>query len=43
MLFVFPLNVLGEIWDVIEPVSEEFLTYSFITSHFASCYILCSK
>ena len=24
----FPLNVLDEIWDVIESVHEEFLTYS---------------
>ena len=24
----FPLDVLDEIWDVIEAVSEEFLTYS---------------
>ena len=26
----FPLDVLGEIWDLIESVSEGFLTYSFI-------------
>ena len=26
----FPLDVLAEIWDVIESVSEGFLTYSFI-------------
>ena len=30
MLSFFPLDVLDEIWDVIESVSEEFLTYSFI-------------
>ena len=24
---LFPLDVLDEIWDVIEPVSERFLTY----------------
>ena len=29
MLSFFPLDVLGEIWDVIESVSEGFLTYSF--------------
>ena len=28
MLSFFPLDVLDEIWDVIESVSEEFLTYS---------------
>ena len=28
VLSFFPLDVLGEIWDVIESVSEEFLTYS---------------
>ena len=30
MLSFFPLAVLDEIWDVIESVSEGFLTYSFI-------------
>ena len=29
MLSFFPLDVLDEIWDVIESVSEGFLTYSF--------------
>ena len=28
VLSFFPLDVLGEIWDVIELVSEGFLTYS---------------
>ena len=28
VLSFFPLDVLDEIWDVIESVSEEFLTYS---------------
>ena len=28
VLSVFPLDVLDEIWDVIESVSEGFLTYS---------------
>ena len=28
MLYFFPLDVLDEIWDVIESVSEGFLTYS---------------
>ena len=27
MLFFFPLDVLDEIWDVIESVSEGFVTY----------------
>ena len=30
LLSFFPLDVLDEIWDVIESVSEEFLTYSSI-------------
>ena len=30
MLSFFPLDVLDEIWDLIEPVSEGFLTYSSI-------------
>ena len=30
MLSFFPLDVLDEIWDVIESVSEGFLTYSLI-------------
>ena len=29
MLSFFPLDVLDEIWDVIESVSEGFLTYAF--------------
>ena len=29
VLSFFPLDVLDEIWDVIESVSEGFLTYSF--------------
>ena len=29
MLSFFPLDVLDEIWDLIESVSEGFLTYSF--------------
>ena len=29
MLSFFPLDVLDEIWDVIESVSEGFLTYSY--------------
>ena len=28
VLSLFPLDVLDEIWDLIEPVSEGFLTYS---------------
>ena len=30
VLSFFPLDVLDEIWDLIESVSEGFLTYSFI-------------
>ena len=30
VLSFFPLDVLGEIWDLIVSVSEGFLTYSFI-------------
>ena len=33
MLSFFPLDVLDEIWDIIESVSEAFLTYSFITKY----------
>ena len=29
MLSIFPLDVLDEMWDVIESVSEGFLTYSY--------------
>ena len=29
MLFFFPRDVLDEIWDLIESVSEKFLTFSF--------------
>ena len=32
MLSLFPRDVLGEIWDFIESVSEGFPTYSFKTS-----------
>ena len=31
MLSFFPLDVLDEIWDLIESVSEEFLTYSWLS------------
>ena len=31
VLSFFRLDVLDEIWDLIEPVSEGFLTYSFIS------------
>ena len=34
MLTFFQLDVLDEIWDVIESVSEGFLTYSFIPPEF---------
>ena len=32
MLSFFPLDVLDEIWDLIESVSERFLTYFFMLS-----------
>ena len=31
VLSFFPLDVLDEIWDLIESVSEGFLTYSFLS------------
>ena len=31
VLSCFPLDVLDEIWDLIESVSEGFLTYSFLS------------
>ena len=30
VLSFFPLDVLDEIWDLIEPVSDGFLTYSYV-------------
>ena len=33
VLSFFPLDVLDGIWDLIESVSEGFLTYSFINDH----------
>ena len=33
VLSFFPLGVLDEIWDLIESVSEAFLTYSFIVDY----------
>ena len=35
----FPLDVLDEIWDLIESVSEGFLTYSFILTAFEDIYV----
>ena len=32
MLSFFPLDALDEIWDLIESVSEGFLTYSFMST-----------
>ena len=45
MLSFFPLDVLDEIWDVIESVSEGFLTYSdivggFIVNRYIQWYII---
>ena len=42
MLSVFPLDVLDEIWDLIESVSEGFLTYSPIQAQNISVYLLFS-
>ena len=38
MLSIFPLDDLDEIWDVIESVSEGFLTYSFNESGIKTVY-----
>ena len=38
VLSFFPLDVLDEIWDLIESFSEGFLTYSYVTSY---CYSRC--
>ena len=38
VLSFFPLDVLDEIWDITESVSEGFLTYSYVTSY---CYSHC--
>ena len=51
MLSFFPIDVLDEIWDVIESVSEGFLTYSsnsamldFVTgSHTVEAYSSCGR
>ena len=46
VLSFFPLDVLDEIWDLIESVSEGFLTYSYLQSKLqstdkkASCFRL---
>ena len=37
VLSFFPLDVLDEIWDLIESVSEGFLTYSFKTIVLTIC------
>ena len=36
---LFPLDVLDEIWDVIESVSEGFLTYSYVYA--SKCHFTC--
>ena len=46
MLSFFQLDVLGEIWDLIESVSEGFLTYSstsflFSSGSFNCCCVYC--
>ena len=42
MLSFFPCDVLDEIWDLIESVSEGFPTYFWLYSH-TRCYTLSSK
>ena len=39
VLFFFPLDVLDEIWDLIESVSERFLTYSCISELLCLCCV----
>ena len=39
VLSFFPLNVLDEIWDFIESVSEGFLTYSCISELLCLCCV----
>ena len=42
VLSFFPLDVLDEIWDLIESVSEGFLTYSFLKNAVQPCTIICT-
>ena len=37
VLSFFPLEILDEIWDLIESASEGFLTYSSCTNNFQKC------
>ena len=37
VLSFFPLDVLDEIWDLIESVSEGFITYSCVIENQAHC------
>ena len=39
MLSFFPLDVLDEIWDLIESVSEGFLTYTSIAEKYCRCQV----
>ena len=39
VLSFFPLDVLDEIWDLIESVSEGFLAYSCISELLCLCYV----
>ena len=41
VLSIFPLDVLDEIWDVNEPVSEGFLTYSFMLRYIPYVSLSC--
>ena len=40
VLSLFPLDVLDEIWDLIESVSEGFLTYSYEALFFSETMVL---
>ena len=43
MLSFFPLNILDEIWDVIESVSQGFLTYSLLNYIMDKLFYVCSE
>ena len=41
VLSFFPKDVLDEIWDLIQSVSEEFLTFTLVTCNFIVCGDVC--
>ena len=43
VLSFFPLDVLDEIWDLIESVSAGFLTYSFYLGHTVKYILIMNK